>query len=1095
MRSSGIDFLFITALEEERDATLSVFPELRRLPAEQGDIRVYYSGRVLLPTGMDGSYRIVLVSLLDMGRVEAATATSDAIRRWSPRYVILVGIAGGVFDEGVALGDVLVPRQIVDYEHQKIQENSVPEVRFRTYTVDQRLIGSVQALRATEWTDRTSETPRPGLGESKRHIGNVACGDKVVAKEAFLKQSLNGWHRLIGVDMESSGVAVACMQAAENPGFLMIKGVSDLANADKSTSETVAWREYACTIAPHFLRALLMSCPVPTEPETEVGDSNDGGWTIPDEALARVPGRIECLFGRKGQLEALDREVDSGKRQIAWIGPGGMGKSSLVRWWLGRRKWRAKYRLFAHSFYSQGSRNQGISSRLLLEEWLGEYGVETSTDQKDFTLGAEFASKLAGEPTILILDGLEPIQLGGADEALRGNLIDPGIQGLLTTLADHPGDNICLITSRESLTDPDIRESPVFAELSLPPLTNEGARELLRHQGISGDDIELDQISRSCSHHAFALTLAAAFIYTFAMRKAGRFLASQWSLDADREPAQNILAWFDGALAQTNEKLMRELLRILGLFDRPFGWDALMALRDGYGMDGLNNRLKEAGAHEIVSAVARLRQWHLMHVDLTEEEPDIDAHPIVREFFGERLKQENLDAYRSAHQRLWSHFIDISVPTPYSIRDMGTFIHAIAHGCKGRDPATVYFETYHRRMTNNRRSHLRQQLGAYTSLLSVLSNFFPNGFLAPMECFPIPPFSRGMLCSDVSLLLANLGRLSEAIRMKEAAIEFYKGEKKVGDMVIARCELVCYKVDQGSDLFGTHKLSTDTLRLSREVPEMGSLPTKMDCVLNALWGLAYLQYTTGVIKESLDIFHLSEQMHFEHTKETVLISKAGFNYCRLLLDTARTDDDLEMVAQRAMTMNAVAQENRWADELALGYSIMGQAYARKGEFPVSKAFMERAVRCAEESKVDEIRPHVHLAFARVWHGAGYHELALKELHKAFRLARRMAMRPLVADCHLLNCTIQLDSEESHPLLAAEKAYIEANTIISGSGYNLRQCERLLALARIQLVRGMCQEAMKTFWECLGVFKGRSLYSLEAGLLKVSSSLGVELDLS
>jgi hypothetical protein len=38
----------------------------------------------------------------------------DAIRRWRPRYVWLVGIAGGLAKAGVALGDVLVADQIAD---------------------------------------------------------------------------------------------------------------------------------------------------------------------------------------------------------------------------------------------------------------------------------------------------------------------------------------------------------------------------------------------------------------------------------------------------------------------------------------------------------------------------------------------------------------------------------------------------------------------------------------------------------------------------------------------------------------------------------------------------------------------------------------------------------------------------------------------------------------------------------------------------------------------------------------------------------------------------------------------------------------------
>ena len=66
----------------------------RRLPPDEQDVRVYYQADLAtqLADGLAGSYRVIVTSPLGMGRVEAATATVDAIRRWQPRYVLLVGI-------------------------------------------------------------------------------------------------------------------------------------------------------------------------------------------------------------------------------------------------------------------------------------------------------------------------------------------------------------------------------------------------------------------------------------------------------------------------------------------------------------------------------------------------------------------------------------------------------------------------------------------------------------------------------------------------------------------------------------------------------------------------------------------------------------------------------------------------------------------------------------------------------------------------------------------------------------------------------------------------------------------------------------------
>jgi len=95
------------------------------LPPSNKDVRIYY--QVDLPVtfsdGTTGTYRLAFLSQLGMGRVQAANATSDAIRQWHPHYVLLVGIAGGITEAGVQPGDVLISDQIVDYELQKLTHN------------------------------------------------------------------------------------------------------------------------------------------------------------------------------------------------------------------------------------------------------------------------------------------------------------------------------------------------------------------------------------------------------------------------------------------------------------------------------------------------------------------------------------------------------------------------------------------------------------------------------------------------------------------------------------------------------------------------------------------------------------------------------------------------------------------------------------------------------------------------------------------------------------------------------------------------------------------------------------------------------------
>ncbi len=244
------DFVIITALPEELEALLAKLPSYQQLPPADEDVHVYYQADLL------GAYRLVLMSLLGMGRVQAANATNDAMRRWDPRYVLLVGIAGGIAEAGVQRGDVLISDQIADYELQKLTDGG-NQIRWVVHPVAPRLLEAARHLRVN-WR-RLIRKRRPQPGRPQCFIGPVATGDKVVAIKEVLELLRSDWPKLIGIEMEAGGVASAAFQSAQQPGFLMIRGVSDLADENKDDS----WRQYACHAAAAYAITLLQSGPVP----------------------------------------------------------------------------------------------------------------------------------------------------------------------------------------------------------------------------------------------------------------------------------------------------------------------------------------------------------------------------------------------------------------------------------------------------------------------------------------------------------------------------------------------------------------------------------------------------------------------------------------------------------------------------------------------------------------------------------------------------------------------------------------------------------------------------------------------------------------
>lgn len=270
-KDESVDFVIVTALEEERDAILSKLPDHKRQPQTEDDIRVYYSSIIEVPSSNnpEGIYRIIVMPLLGMGRVQATVATADAIRRWRPQYVLMIGIAGGVAVKGVQLGDVLIASQIVDYELQKITPEG-PDIQWEVNQTDSRFLVAAQNMRDEEWQSLITQK-RPRTGKPKQHVYPIASGDKVIEFSEIMKKLRGVWSKLIGVEMEAAGVATATFQAASRPGFFMIRGVSDLADEKKNSENVKKWREYACDIAAAYLLGLLRC--VPIKPSKEIKEN------------------------------------------------------------------------------------------------------------------------------------------------------------------------------------------------------------------------------------------------------------------------------------------------------------------------------------------------------------------------------------------------------------------------------------------------------------------------------------------------------------------------------------------------------------------------------------------------------------------------------------------------------------------------------------------------------------------------------------------------------------------------------------------------------------------------------------------------------
>ncbi len=110
---------------------------------------------------------------------------------------------------------------------------------------------------------------------------------------------------------------------------------------------------------------------------------------------------------------------------------------------------------------------------------------------------------------------------------------------------------------------------------------------------------------------------------------------------------------------------------------------AVVALKAPPAIAGLNEHLVELAAEawedEIAGPCAALG----LLAPASHHAPDeIDAHPLVREHFGERLKTERPEAWRAGHGRLYEHLKDSAKQLPDTLAEMAPLFQAVHHGCQ-----------------------------------------------------------------------------------------------------------------------------------------------------------------------------------------------------------------------------------------------------------------------------------------------------------------------------------------------------------------------------------------------------------------------------
>ncbi|UZI27245.1 hypothetical protein [Streptomyces sp. VB1] len=252
---AGWDIGVVTILSEE---LRSVVDELKLERHKVGGGLYFYQGEHTTP---DATVRIVATQSQSQGQRSAMAALENLRRHYSPRLWALVGVGGGIHDQHARIGNVIVSTEIVYYENRKI--NPLGDVR-RRGEHRQAPAPVVHAVNAF-FTDHG--TPARIHGQLTKHAseefevypGLIGSGEAVIAdRESDIREWLKTYHeKVLAVDMEAGGLSQYWQENsvhdATNPGWIVIRGVSDNADQEKGHG----FHGLAARNAAYILRELL----------------------------------------------------------------------------------------------------------------------------------------------------------------------------------------------------------------------------------------------------------------------------------------------------------------------------------------------------------------------------------------------------------------------------------------------------------------------------------------------------------------------------------------------------------------------------------------------------------------------------------------------------------------------------------------------------------------------------------------------------------------------------------------------------------------------------------------------------------------------
>ncbi len=471
------DIGIFTILPLELDAIKKI---LGLNTVERVDGIVYYTGTI--STG-EKNYSVVCSQSTDYSNLPAQSTTERMIQHWDPKFVITVGIAGGVEGrEDLQLGDVVIPTEVYYTEVVKKADGkklsrpnakSPPAPEFRD---------AHQVAQNSNWKDVITMKNPLGENNSKVVYGQILSGEKLEGdpEDEELQEKLATFDKFLAVEMESGGVSRAVYEQSRwhNTKFFAVRGISDFCNVKKNKETRVNWGNYAAEAAAAYALELIKNLTIYENPADSYAVDVKQLFEPSPETIFNLNMSDDSGKVNLDQIISLSES----KQKLVLVGRPGIGKSFAVN-------------EIAKDIANKG----GIPIVLSLNKWDGEpmrqfSSVDKIPEKMNALLGMSKVS--LNEKFLLKMNAKKFFILEGLNEISSGEYGGDAIKDILSVVHEYVRNHalgspiIATDRTKRNYTDS-------FHNVELKPLESDEMRKIIDKEFGDGKFKKLDKKTKA----------------------------------------------------------------------------------------------------------------------------------------------------------------------------------------------------------------------------------------------------------------------------------------------------------------------------------------------------------------------------------------------------------------------------------------------------------------------------------------------------------------------------------------------------------------------------------------------------------------------